>query len=63
MEGSLRRKQHPRGRDAEGPLNQVPVPVNLADDVLVRDQGHQGVEEAEGGKGDARVAEGSGGTG
>ena len=48
VKGRLRRKEGARCLDAEGVADDVAMPSDLLDDVSMRDQRHQRVEEAEG---------------
>ena len=56
VERRLGREQHRGGFDAERVADDAPVPLDLLDDVPLRDQRHQRVIEAEGGEVAARIA-------
>ncbi len=57
MERGLRREHHAGGFDAKRGTDDVPMPLNLFDDVARRDQRHQRVEKAEGSEIDAGMTE------
>jgi hypothetical protein len=57
VERRLGRKQHRGSFDAERVADDAPVPLDLLDDVPLRNQRHQRVVETEGGEVAARIAQ------